>query len=89
MLQNIQWGQEISRSMWRRSGGGRYAKHASYGPFSVTTYDGAGSRRKRKPTTHKVVNKNGRRVHRGSLSSCMQVCENFNLKYAEWLMLQP
>lgn len=59
------------------------------GPFKVVGNYTAKGQKLRARNTHRVINKEGRRVHRGNERSCIDVCASLNVKYAEWLMVQP
>jgi hypothetical protein len=86
---NVDWKNLLHQHMFYKQQGHPFARDASNGPFSITLYNGKRSKMKGGKRAYKVINNRGVRVHRGSLSSCKHACEQLNLKYAEWLMLQP
>jgi hypothetical protein len=67
--------------------GGMGARDPKNGPFRIEPYKG--STRKREKYSHKVVNKNGYRVHRGGMQSCRSKRDLLNTEYAKWLMIKP
>jgi hypothetical protein len=68
--------------------GGVSARNPKNGPFRVVEYGGS-QRNRKKRYSHKVINKNGYRVHRSGEQSCNAVCERLNIEYAKYLMLKP
>lgn len=78
----------IQRQRMFQENGGVGARHPKNGPFKVVEYHGS-QRNKKKRYSHKVINKNGYRVHRSGQQSCTAVAERLNMEYAKYLMLKP